>query len=279
MREASERPAGLAQAAPAVRPRRRPRPARNVWSLLGVAAVLVFWEASTRLGVFAFETLPPFSSVVRRAVTDSSTLLPAVAVTAEEAAIGFAISILAGIAIAIAIVTWKPVDRSLTPLIIGSQVVPKIAIAPLMLIWFGFGLTPKILIAVLLSIFPVIVSTTLGLRATSVERIYLARSIGAGWTETFARVRLPGALPSMFAGAKLAAALSVTGAVVGEFVAPGNGIGYSIILSGSSGDATALWAGTLYLTIVGIIAFQVIGRLERLAIPWHESQRTRAPAG
>jgi NitT/TauT family transport system permease protein len=258
--------------------RRRLAPSRTAWSFIGVAAVLAFWEVSTRLGVFAFETLPPFSSVVRRAVTDSGTLLPELATTAEEAAIGLAISLLAGVLIAIAIVTWHPVDKSLTPLIIGSQVVPKIAIAPLLLIWFGFGLTPKILIAVLLAIFPVILSTTLGLRSVGVERVYLARSIGASWIQTFIRVRLPGALPAMFSGAKLAAAFSVTGAVVGEYVAPGGGIGYSILLAGSSGDVTALWAGILYLSLVGILAFQTISWLERSAIPWHPTQRSRAHA-
>ena len=235
--------------------------------------MLGFWESSTRLGLFTRATLPPASAVLRTAAADSGTLLPQLATTAEEAAIGFAISVVGGIAIATAIVTWRPIDKSLSPLIVGSQVVPKIAIAPLLLIWFGFGLTPKILIAILLSVFPVIVSTTLGLRMVTVEKLYLARSIGASWGQTFARVRFPGALPELFAGIKLAAALSVTGAIVGEFVAPGGGIGRSILVSASTGDTTALWAGIFYLVLVGIVAFQSISRLERLAIPWHVTQR------
>jgi NitT/TauT family transport system permease protein len=254
---------------------RRPRLSPAGWSVVAVAAVLGFWEASTRLGLFAFQTLPPLSSIIRRAVSDHATFLPALVTTTEEALLGFAISLVAGVLIAIAIVTWRPVDKSLTPLIIASQVVPKIAIAPLLLIWFGFGLTPKILVAVALSIFPIIINATLGLRAVAPERIHLARSIGANRAQIFTRVRLPSALPALFSGAKLAAAFSVTGAVVGEFVAPGGGIGYAINLAGSSGDATALWAGILYLSLVGILAFLLISWLERVMIPWHESQRRR----
>jgi NitT/TauT family transport system permease protein len=256
----------------------RPALARSV-PVLGPLTLIGVWEFVTRIGWVGPDKLLPFSKMVSAAFSEGGTLLPQLVITLEESAIGFGLSLVIGVALAVAIVSWRPVDKAIYPLLVGSQVVPKVAVAPLLLVWFGFGLTTKVLIAFLVAMFPIVIATTVGLRATPTEKIYLGRTMGASPTAVFFKIRLPGALPELFAGAKVALPFAITGAMVGEFVAPGDGIGRAILIDASQGATTRLFGAIFYISAAALIAFVALVVLERLAIPWHESRRVPSAAG
>jgi NitT/TauT family transport system permease protein len=243
---------------------------RNLLYPLGVVfAVLVVWEAATRaLGVPAF-LLPPPSAIAVSFVTNASLLLFHSWITTLEILLGFVLSIVVGIPLALAIFLWPAFSRSILPLLVSSQAMPKVAVAPLFLVWFGFGLLPKVLIAFLIAFFPVVINTAVGLASIEPEKIYLARSMGFGATATFFKIRLPNALPAIFGGLKISITLAVVGAVVGEFVGGDAGLGYLLMVANGSMDTQLLFAGIVALTVLGVALFMAIELAERLAIPRH----------
>src|SRR5713226_1068504 len=234
-----------------------------------VLGVLAVWEAGTRmLGVPAF-LLPPPSAVGISFIANASLLLFHGWITTIEIVLGFVLSIVVGIPLALAIFLWPTFSRSVLPLLVSSQAMPKVAVAPLLLVWFGFGLLPKVLIAFLIAFFPVVISTAVGLASIEPEKIYLARSMGFGATATFFKFRLPNALPSIFGGLKISITLAVVGAVVGEFVGGDVGLGYLLMVANGSMDTRLLFAGIVALTVLGVALFLLVELAERLAIPRH----------
>jgi NitT/TauT family transport system permease protein len=244
-----------------------------------VIALLVLWEAVTRaFGVPAF-LLPPPSAVAAAMIKHAGLLGVAAGVTTLEIVLGFALSIAVGIPLALMIFLWPPFARAVLPLLISSQAMPKVAVAPLLLVWFGFGLVPKVLIAFLIAFFPVVINTAVGLAAIEPEKIHLARSMGLGAWDTFFKIRLPDALPAIFAGLKISITLAVVGAVVGEFVGGDAGLGYLLMVANGSMDTQLLFAGIVCLTILGIALYLVVELTERLVIPRHIISSERAAGG
>ncbi len=194
-------------------------------------------------------------------------------VTTKEILLGYLLSIVVGIPLALAIFLWPAFARSVYPLLVASQAVPKTAIAPLFVIWFGFGLVPKVLVAFLIAFFAIVINTVVGLESVQPEKIYLARSMGLSPLATFLKIRLPQALPAIFGGLKVAITLAVVGAVVGEFVGSDSGLGYLLLQATGSLDSPLLFAGFVPLTLIGAGLFLLIELIEWLAIPWHTSQR------
>jgi NitT/TauT family transport system permease protein len=234
-----------------------------------VLAVLAVWEAGTRLlGVPAF-LLPPPSAIGVSFVANAPLLLAHGWITTLEILLGFALSIVVGIPLALAIFLWPVFSRSILPLLVSSQAMPKVAVAPLLLVWFGFGLLPKVLIAFLIAFFPIVINTVVGLASIEPEKIHLARSMGFGATATFFKIRLPNALPAIFGGLKISITLAVVGAVVGEFVGGDAGLGYLLLVANGSMDTSLLFAGIVALTILGVVLFLLVELAERLAIPSH----------
>ena len=234
-----------------------------------VIALLALWEAATRLLAIPLFLLPPPSAVALSMQTNASLLLTNGWVTTVEIVLGFVLSIVVGIPLALAIFLWPPFSRSVLPLLVSSQAIPKVAIAPLLLVWFGFGLMPKVLIAFLIAFFPVVINTAVGLGSIEPEKIYLARSMGFGAIATFFKIRLPNALPAIFGGLKISITLAVVGAVVGEFVGGDAGLGYLLMVANGSMDTQLLFAGIVALTILGVVLFVLVELAERLAIPRH----------
>jgi NitT/TauT family transport system permease protein len=234
-----------------------------------VLGLLAIWEAVTRaLGVPAF-LLPPPSAVGLSLIANSSLILAHGWVTTVEILLGFALSIAIGIPLALAIFLSPVFSRSVLPLLISSQAMPKVAVAPLFLVWFGFGLLPKVLIAFLVAFFPVVINTAVGLSAIEPEKIYLARSMGFGTAATFFKIRLPNALPAIFGGLKISITLAVVGAVVGEFVGGDSGLGYLLMVANGSMDTQLLFAGIIALTVLGVALYLLVELAERLAVPRH----------
>jgi NitT/TauT family transport system permease protein len=231
--------------------------------------LLALWEATTRvLGVPAF-LLPPPSAVAASFIANSHLLLFHGWVTTLEIVLGFALSIAVGVPLALAIFLWPVFSRSVLPLLISSQAMPKVAVAPLFLVWFGFGLLPKVLIAFLVAFFPVVINTAVGLSAIEPEKIHLARSMGFGTAATFFKIRLPNALPAVFGGLKISITLAVVGAVVGEFVGGDAGLGYLLMVANGSMDTQLLFAGIVALTVLGVALYLLVEVAERVAVPRH----------
>src|SRR5947209_9671569 len=234
-----------------------------------VLGVLAVWEAATRaLGVPAF-LLPPPSAVGVSFIVNASLLMFHGWITTVEILLGFGLSIAVGIPLALAIFLSPVFSRSILPLLISSQAMPKVAVAPLFLVWFGFGLLPKVLIAFLVAFFPVVINTAVGLSAIEPEKIHLARSMGFGASATFFKIRLPNALPAIFGGLKISITLAVVGAVVGEFVGGDAGLGYLLMVANGSMDTQLLFAGIVALTVLGVALFVLVEIAERLTVPRH----------
>ncbi|HEY2184604.1 MAG TPA: ABC transporter permease [Xanthobacteraceae bacterium] len=234
-----------------------------------VLGLLALWEACTRLFAVPAFLLPPPSAVASSLVANAPLLLFHGWITTAEILLGFALSIVVGIPLALAIFLWPAFSRSVLPLLISSQAMPKVAVAPLFLVWFGFGLLPKVLIAFLIAFFPVVINTAVGLAAIEPEKIYLARSMGFGALATFFKIRLPNALPAIFGGLKISITLAVVGAVVGEFVGGDAGLGYLLLVANGSMDTQLLFAGIVALTVLGVVLFVLVELAERIAVPRH----------
>jgi NitT/TauT family transport system permease protein len=255
-----------------LKPRRR-RWSSSLDSTLLAVALLLLWEAGVRVGHVPAYLLPPPSTIFMRMVTDYSLLLTHTLVTVNEVAIGFLLAILISIPLAAILAQFRPLERALYPILVASQTVPKVAIAPLIVVWFGFGLLPKILIAFLICFFPILIDALIGFRSTPKEVTWLARSMGASRSRIFLNFQLPAALPNIFAGLKVASTLAVVGAVVGEFVAADRGLGYQLIVANGMLDVVLSFAILIVLSLLGIILFAAIDVLERLLLPWHVSHR------
>ena len=245
-----------------------------IYPTAAIVAFIVLWDFSVRIFNIKTVVLPSPGQVYDSLIADWGQLAPHLWFTIYEILAGFALSVVIGIAIAIAIVTWRPIEKSIYPLLVGSQVVPKIALAPLFVIWFGFGIEPKILIAFLIAFFPVVISTVVGLRSVEVEKLYLARSMGASEIQMFFKIKLPNAMPSVFAGFKLSITAAVIGAIVGEYIGADRGIGRVLLEANGDMETELLFAGIVLLSITGVILFLIIDGLERVMIRWHVSQRT-----
>ncbi len=169
---------------------------------------------------------------------------------------------------------WRFVEESVYPLVVFLQIIPKIAIAPLFIIWFGFGLFPKLLIVFLLCFFPIVVASVAGFKAVDPDVMDFARSTGASGMRMFLKIRLPQALPDIFTGLKVGAALSATAAVVAEFVASDRGLGYLLQQYNGQLETPMVFAIIVLLSLIGLAVYYAVRRaLERLVIPWHVSQR------
>jgi NitT/TauT family transport system permease protein len=193
--------------------------------------------------------------------------------TIIEVLFGFAIATIVGVAIAVAIVTWRPFEKAMYPLLVASQEVPQIAFAPLLLVWFGLGLTSKVIIAFLIAFFPIVVNTAAGMRSVPTEMLDLALSTRAHGFTILRKIRFPFALPNIFTGLKIGVTFAVIGAVVGEFVGAGSGLGYVLMTANGRLDTALLFAAIIVLVVMGLVLFLAVSLLERLLIPWHVSQR------
>ena len=254
----------------------RARISAVVYPIIVIAAVLAVWEAASRVFEIPHFLLPPPSAIAQSLYDHWPLIVKYSWATILEIVLGYALSIVVGIPLALAIFLWPPFARSIYPLLVSSQAMPKVAIAPLFIVWFGFGLLPKVLIAFLIAFFPIVIDTAVGLASIEPEKIYLARSMGFGAMKTFFKFRLPNALPSIFGGLKIAITLAVVGAVVGEFVGGDAGLGYLLMVANGSMDTPLLFAGLVALTVLGVGFYLLIELAEALAVPRHIRQASTA---
>jgi ABC-type nitrate/sulfonate/bicarbonate transport system permease component len=246
-----------------------------VWSLTGVALLLLAWAVVPPL--FAVESygIPSPHATWTALHSNWSVLRPLLQRTLFECVVGFVVGVSVGFVAAVVMAHIRVVQRVLYPLLIGSQAVPIVAIAAPLVIIFGFGITPKLIIVGLIVFFPVVVNVLDGLNRVDPDYVNLARSMGAKSWRIFFQIRLPATLTPLFSALKLSATYAVTGAVISEWTASTSpGLGNDILLRNSRLDTAGVWADVLLLTLIGLGGFVLMLGLEHLMTPW----RTRASA-
>lgn len=239
-----------------------------IWPGLLLLGLLGIWELAVRLADTPRWMLPPPSAIAQSFHADWRLLLEHTRVTLLEVILGFGLALVAGVLTGVAIDSSIVLRRAIYPLIIASQTIPMVALAPLMLIWFGYGLMPKILITALIGFFPIAVNTVDGLRSGDREMLALLRSMGSSAGQRFRIVRVPAALPLIFSGARIAITFCVIGAVFAELVGASAGLGYLMERSAAQFQTARVFACIVILAIMGIGLFSLIAIIERLALPW-----------
>lgn len=238
-----------------------------------ILAVLALWQAAVTVLRIPKYLIPAPGAVLQQ-FSDWPRLLRESLVTTYASMGGFLLSVLVGIPCAVAIAYSRSVESFLYPILVFSQTIPKIAIAPLFIVWFGFGVLPKVIVAFLLGFFPVVVSTVTGFKSVEPDMLDLVRSMKATRLQVFLKISFPHALPHIFSGLKVSITLAVVGAVVGEFVGANSGIGYLLQLANGNFDLPLMFAGLFVLSIIGVILFVALELVEKWVIPWHVSQRS-----
>lgn len=249
-------------------------PARAALGGATFLVVFVLWEAAIWLFDVPEYVVPRPSVAIATMVTDWRLILYYSWVTSVEILLGFIAGGIGGAVLAILVHRFKAVEAALNPLIVFFQIIPKIALAPIFLLWFGFGLGPKILLVAIIAFFPVTLNTIAGLVATSADLGHLVQSVGGTRSQYLWRVQVPSALPHIFAGLKIAMTFSVIGAVVGEFTGGSEGLGYLILFSSSQVKTPLLFAALFAIAALGLAMYYAIVLLEYWAVPWerHSSQ-------
>lgn len=230
--------------------------------------LLVIWEAAVRYFQIPNWLLPAPSKIAITAWEWKVQVLGHFLVTLWETLVGFGLAVTIGVPIAIILVVWPPLWRTLDPLLAGLQAVPKNAIAPLFIVWFGAGEISKVVIAFLISFFPIVVNTASGMKMTDVEMLQLMRSMRATTSQTFLHARLPNCLPYFFAACKVSITLALVGAVIGEFVGSDQGLGYLILIATSQLKTDLAFVSIVILAATGMVLFWVVGVVENIVVPW-----------
>jgi ABC-type nitrate/sulfonate/bicarbonate transport system permease component len=243
--------------------------------LLGLIAIAI-WQAVADFSSLKQWLLPSPWEVLQAFAESPGLIMRHAAVTAQEALIGFACALAIGSALAIAITQSRLAERALYPYVVASQAVPIIAIAPVLVVWFGFGLMPKIVVIVLITFFPVTINMVDGIRNVDPDLVGLARSMGASRWQILRLIHLPSAMPYFFSGAKVAAAVSVIGAIFGEWVGANEGLGYFLKYSSAQFLTARVFAAILVLAIMGLVLFYAVSFIESRAIPWAKRSREQS---
>jgi NitT/TauT family transport system permease protein len=244
--------------------------------ILVLAFTFIAWE----VGVYAFQAspliLPPPSAVFKAFAASPALYLKQLGFTLAMTCVGFLLAVVLGVILAIVVVYSPLAERTIYTLLVALNSIPKVALAPLFVIWMGTGTEPKIAIALMLAIFPIVIDMVLGLRSVDPDMLNLARVSKASPMAILLKIRFPCALPSLFAGMKVAVSFALVGAIVGEFVAGNKGLGFQILTAQGQFDTTGVFVPLLLLGVIGTILFFAVDYAERFFLPWHVSQRGRS---
>lgn len=265
-------------------PRRRARSwratwwGRTIWLLLPALVFLgliAAWWAAIRLFDIPVYLLPPPGDVLPRLWAARETLWNHTLVTLYEIIAGFVLSVVLAIPLGLLIALSPAAKRMLYPLLVFIQLVPKIAVAPLFVVWIGFGPTSKIMLTLLLTFFPLLLASIAGFQILDERFLYLTRSMGASTWQTFRFLRFPSALPVIFGGLKTSATIATTAAIVAEFVGANKGLGYVLLQATGSLDTTYVFAILLVMTLIGLGLNSIVEVAEYLMTPWRRRQDSK----
>ncbi|HUZ19206.1 MAG TPA: ABC transporter permease [Acidimicrobiales bacterium] len=260
---------------------RRKSGLRRLVSNYGAAAVLVVlmvvaWQVIVHLAGLPEYLMPVPTQVARSLGHDWSSILgPATLTTIKEVLIGFAIATAVGIGIAVVLHLFGPVRRAVYPLLIASQTVPVVVLAPILVVLFGYGIVPKLVIVALICFFPIVVNGLDGLRSVDDDFIRMMRTLDAGRWAIFKRVEFPAALPLIFSGMRIAATFASIGAVFGEWAGSNAGLGYVMLEATPNLQTARIFAAIVVLTVISITLFGAVSIAERLIAPWSQQRTSR----
>jgi NitT/TauT family transport system permease protein len=231
--------------------------------------IVILWEVLIPiLGVSKFMVARP--SEIAESLRDFAGLfLSSALVTSAEIFWGFLLSVVVGVSIALLLTWFTSVERAVLPLVIGLQIVPKVALAPLLILWFGFSDLPKIILIMLIAFFPITMNMRVGLNSVSPDLLLLMRSVGASKFQVVSRIRIPTSLPYLFAGLRIAVTFSVIGAVVAEFAGANQGLGYLIQYGSTQLDTPLLFGGLVVISAVGFVFYYALSVVERIVNHWY----------
>jgi ABC-type nitrate/sulfonate/bicarbonate transport system permease component len=235
--------------------------------VLGVALVAL-WQGYVAVSGVHEGILPSPVEVARALVRDRSLLLSAAGTTLSEVLLGYAIAIVVGVGLAVVVSSSRLAERAIYPWLVGSQMIPIPVLAPVVVLWTGFDIRPKLIIVALVTFFPIAVNTIDGLRATDPELVGLLRTLGAGRRQVLRIARVPNALPYLFSGLRVSAAFAVIGAVFAEWVGSTSGLGVLILDYSNQTETADVFAVVVVLAVIGVALFAAVGIVERLAVPW-----------
>jgi NitT/TauT family transport system permease protein len=242
-----------------------------IFPLLGVAVIIIVWQAYTQVFAISRIVLPSPLDIVQASIANWNALLRESWPTFLESVLGFLLAVAIGIPFAVCVASSRILNLTLYPILIATQSIPKVAIAPIILVWFGLGMQSKLVIAFLVAFFPIVVDTAAGISATPRGLLELARSLRASRLQVFLKIQFPAALPFIFAGAKVAVTLAVIGAVIGEFVGSVSGLGNLLLTANSQLDSALAWAALVWLSALGVLLFAAVAVAERIVMPWAEA--------
>lgn len=243
--------------------------------LATLALCLVLWEAIVIVFHVPVYIVPRPSAIFHEAVVQHRFLFKHAVSTSWAILLGFAWAFAIGIPLATLMIYSEGLRRAIYPLLIIAQVLPKVALAPLFIVWFGFGMIPKVVMTFLIALFPIVIDTLAGLSAVRPESLMLLRSMGATRWQSFWKVRLPMALPHIFSGLKIAMTFAVVGAIVAEFVASDSGLGYVLVDARANLDMVMVFAAIIWLIMLGFIFFFAVETAERLCVKGRSHRRSQ----
>lgn len=242
---------------------------KHFCSIFILILLLLLWQLAVEIFKMPEYILPSPSAIIFKIIQKQQYLMKHSLITLSEILAGFVLGMLAAFILSLGILYSKTMGKIIYPLLIFAQVTPKIAIAPLFIIWFGYGLLPKVVITALVSFFPIIINTVKGLKSIDSELVDLMYSLSVTKRKMLAKIRIPSSLPYVFAGLKISITLSVIGAIVGEFVGSASGLGYVIIIANSNLETALVFSCLAILSIIGLGLFGMICLLESL-YSWHK---------
>jgi ABC-type nitrate/sulfonate/bicarbonate transport system permease component len=237
--------------------------------------LLVFWELYVRAGQVSPTVLPTPTAVVQALISNWGIIYDNTVQTLLETVLGMIVATLLGLLLAILLDASGWMRRAIYPLLVTSQTIPIIALAPLLLIWFGYDIGPKVLVVALYCFFPIAVACADGLAGAEPELIKLLHSMRASRWQILWLVRLPGSMPSFFSGLRIAATYSVTGAIFGEFVGAEKGLGIYMKLEANSFATVQVFAAILVTAVLSLLLFGLVSLIERIALPWYHGAKAR----
>lgn len=241
---------------------------RLFYPAIGIVLIVAGWHFYVVEFDIAAVVLPRPGLVLEAMIEDWHDLITESWVTFLECIYGFALAVVIGIPIAVMVTASSMLNQMFYPLLIAVQSVPKVAIAPIAMVWFGYGMESKLAIVFLVAFFPMVIDTATGLRSTPQDLIDLARALKCTRFQTFWKIQLPWAMPFVFSGAKVAVTLAVIGAVVGEFVGAEAGLGKLLLVANSQINSGLVWASLVFLSVLGMLMFGAVVLAERILMPW-----------
>ena len=238
-----------------------------------LVGIVVLWELWVQIWNIPKWQLPSPSEIALELAASRGLLLGHTLVTLEEIVLGFIAALAAGLLLATGIAYSRILERSVYPIVIASQTVPIIAIAPLLLIWVGYGIAPKVIVVALICFYPIAVNTVDGLKAVDPDMVNMIKTLGASRWQVFTKLQMPTAMPYMFSGIKVGISVSVIAAVIGEWVGASAGLGYLITYSQPLFLTARVFAAIVVLSAMGISLFVLASVVERMMLPWHYTEK------